>query len=70
MKFMSANRIAPDGTPHYAASHLGLFCLHMSHRKNAMLIWVKQKEFIDGVLQFQTGQKLSLKLTYAYHTQE
>ena len=35
-----------------------------------MLIWVKQKKFIDGVLQFQTGQKLSLKLTYAYHTQE
>ena len=24
MKIMSANRIAPDGTPHFAASHLGL----------------------------------------------
>ena len=22
-----ANSIAPDGTPHFAASHLGLFCL-------------------------------------------
>ena len=27
MKFLGANRIAPDGTPHSAASHLGLFCL-------------------------------------------
>ena len=30
MKIMSANRIAPDGTPRFA-SHLGLFCLPMSH---------------------------------------
>ena len=35
-------RIAPDGMPHFAASHLGLFCLPMSHKKNARLIWVKQ----------------------------
>ena len=40
MKFVSANRIAPDGTPRFAASHLGLFCLHMSHKKDARLIWV------------------------------
>ena len=31
MKIMSANRIAPDGTPRFAASHLGLFCLPMSN---------------------------------------
>ena len=31
-----ANRVAPDGTP-----HLGLYCLPMSHKKNAMLIQVK-----------------------------
>ena len=31
MKFVSANRIAPDGMPSFSASHLGLFCLHMSH---------------------------------------
>ena len=37
---MSANRIAPDGTPRFAASHLGLFCLPMSHKKDARLIWV------------------------------
>ena len=30
MKFFKANRIAPDGTPRSAASHLGLFCLLMS----------------------------------------
>ena len=37
---MSANRIALDGTPRFAASHLGLFCLPMSHKKDASLIWV------------------------------
>ena len=26
MEFQQANRIASDGTPHFAASHLGLFC--------------------------------------------
>ena len=40
MKIMSANRIAPDGWPRFAASHLGLFCLPMSHKKDARLIWV------------------------------
>ena len=40
---MSANRIhvAPDGAPRFAASHLGLFCLPMSHKTDARLIWVK-----------------------------
>ena len=32
MKFLQANRIAPDGTPRSAASHLGLYCLPMSHK--------------------------------------
>ena len=41
MKIMSANRIAPDGTPRLAATHLGLFGLPMSHRKDARIIWVK-----------------------------
>ena len=41
MKFMSANRIAPDGTPRFAELHLGLFCLPMSHKKDVRLIWVK-----------------------------
>ena len=38
MKFLLANRIAPDGTPRSAASHLGLFCLPMSHKKDARFI--------------------------------
>ena len=38
---MSANRIAPDGTPRFAASYLGLFCLPMPHKKDTSLIWVK-----------------------------
>ena len=36
MKFLCANRIATDGTPS-AASHLGLFCLPMSHKRDARL---------------------------------
>ena len=27
--------------PHAAVSDLGLHCLHMSHKKDARLIWVK-----------------------------
>ena len=39
MKFVKANRIATDGCNIFAASHLGLFCLHMSHKKGAVFIW-------------------------------
>ena len=41
MKIMRTNRIAPDGMPRFTASHLGLFCLPMSNKKDARLIWVK-----------------------------
>ena len=34
---LCANRIAPDGTPRSAASHLGLYRLPMSHKRDAML---------------------------------
>ena len=34
---MSANRIAPDGMPRFAASHLGLYCFALSHKNNARL---------------------------------
>ena len=37
---MQANRISPDGTMRFAASHLGLFCLHVSDKRDARLIWV------------------------------
>ena len=48
MRIMSENRIAPDGTTHFAASHLGLFCLPtcMSHKKDARLKLVKDLIFI------------------------
>ena len=42
MKNKTRNRIAPDGTPRFAASHLGLFCLPMSHKKDSRLIWVNR----------------------------
>ena len=38
MKFMKENLIAPDGTPRFAVSHLGLFCLPMSHKRDVRLI--------------------------------
>ena len=37
MKILLANRIAPDGTLRSAASHLGLFCLPMSQKRDARL---------------------------------
>ena len=43
-KIISANRIAPDGTPRFAASHLGLLYLPISHKKDARLIWVKGRK--------------------------
>ena len=48
MKIMSANRIAPDGTPHFAASHLGLFCLPMFHKKDVRLIGVKDLNMLNA----------------------
>ena len=47
MKFKKTNRISPDGTPRSAATCLGLFCLPMSHKKDARLIWVKWTVFTD-----------------------
>ena len=38
IKFLQAYRIAPDGTPRSAASHMGPICLPMSHKKDARLI--------------------------------
>ena len=38
---MQANSEYPDLTPRSAAYGLGLHCSHMSHKKDARLIWVK-----------------------------
>ena len=45
MKIMSANRIDPDGTPRFAASHPGLLCYHMSNI-DIRLIWGKVTEHL------------------------
>ena len=42
-KFLFANSGEPDQTPHFGASDLVLQCLQMSHKKDAMLIWVNNK---------------------------
>ena len=42
---MQANSGDPDQTPHSLASDLGLHYLHMSHKKDAMHIWVKMQLF-------------------------
>ena len=43
MKVLLENRIAPDGAPRSAASDLEIYCLPMSHKKDAMLICVKKR---------------------------
>ena len=45
IKIKIENRKAPDGKPRFMASNLGLFCLPMSDKNDARLIWV------NGVLQ-------------------
>ena len=37
VNFLCANRIARDGTPRSAASHLEVYCLPMSHKRDARL---------------------------------
>ena len=46
MKIISVNRIAPDETPRFSASHLRLFCLPMSHKQDARLIFVKLRVWV------------------------
>ena len=47
-------------TPHNAASHLGLFCLPMFHKKDDRLKWVNDSKFngiqtlVDSADQDQT----------------
>ena len=40
MKIYKANRIAIDGIPRLAASHLELFCLPLSHKKDARPLYI------------------------------
>ena len=59
-----ANRIALDGTPRFAASHLGLFCLPLSHKKDAGLIWVKFHE--ERSASWSILRKTMFKLFWLY----
>ena len=43
---MPANIIVLDGASPFAASHFGLFCLPLSHNKDASLKWVRRKRVI------------------------
>ena len=36
--------------PHCVASDLGLRCLHMSHKKDARLIWIKHTIFSRNII--------------------
>ena len=39
-EFLQGNRRAQDGTPHSVVSNLGLYCLPMSHKKDARFITI------------------------------
>ena len=66
---LQANRIASDVTPCFAASHLGLFCLPMSHKKDARLIWVnvtksnKQYHTLHKWNTYKLGSDFSFQLS-------
>ena len=67
MKIKIANRIAPDGTPRFAASHLVIFFLPMFHKKDARLIWINRfrlhsKDVIDCLMsEYQQTENFYLK---------
>ena len=67
MKFMSANRIAPDGTGRFAASHLGLFCLPMSYKKDALLIWVNRLHNMNGCMRKTNASAMSDPCLHCLH---
>ena len=58
MKLHLANRIAPDGTPRSAASHLGLFCLPMSLKREARLKLVNINDICYPIVYRITVQPL------------
>ena len=46
MKIKKANRVALGGTPRFAASHPGLLCLPVSHKKDVRLISVNENHSV------------------------
>ena len=59
MKIIQANRITLDETQLFAASHLGLFCLHMFHKNDARLICVNF--LLDMVLHIKDFKGIGLQ---------
>ena len=57
MKFLCANRIAPDGMPRSVASHLELFSLPISHKKDNRLKSVKPKYCHNKILTEHSCEK-------------
>ena len=57
MKFLSANRIDPDGKPRSAASHLELYYMPMSHKKG-----VRLKRIYNTNQDFKWERKMRLVL--------
>ena len=68
MNFLCANRKGPDGMPCFAASHLGLFCLPMSHVhvQDTWLIWVKVSKFSNTHLLYL--KHLNIQTYRFYHS--
>ena len=46
---------SPNGTPRFSASHLGLFCLPMSHKKDARLLSLGRPEIFEKVAKIGVG---------------
>ena len=65
---MTANRIASEGTSRFAASHLVLFCLPMSHKKDASLIWVNVVLVLISLLVSNVRNNFVFKLLFIMQT--
>ena len=61
MKVLQANRISPDGMPRSAASHVGLFCLPMSHKRDARLLKIIVALNVFVVLKFMDRISMNFK---------
>ena len=67
MKIISANRIAPDGTPRFVASHLGLFCLPVSKRTKGLYglnIWSNFNELELLLIGYSSGVDINKLLMH------
>ena len=51
--------------PHFAASHLGLFCLPMSHKKDARLIRVEPDNHLTAGPCISIITKIDIAIKYA-----